>query len=902
MKQNIFWNKTFVFVALFALVVGSYAPATMPVRFAYAEDAPSADPLPPPPPPPETSTTGTQNVSGPEGGAGTAGETSATLPEGETFDDPSDADGSSADASGSAEATGDGTTTSSEGSGSGDGSGETEEGGAEATAGADANASASEEGADADAQGGNSGDGGSGGGGGVIVSGDAAAAVNLVNVVNTTIIGSEGLMQFLNIFAPLFGTVDTREWGVPNGEAGCIGCADPLSVNTANSASLFNNLGVSGETGENTVAIGDLNADGGIFTGMANAAANVLNIVNTNLVGSNYLLLVMNNFNSWGGDLVLPGKDFFTTIRESVLSGTTMNVQNQNAADVENNLNVQAGTGENAVEGTDGTIMTGDANAAANAVTVANQNMIGNAPVFILIRYFGTWTGNIFSPPEGITWKETPGGIMLYDTNAESIFSGADGAACCDGDLSVENQNEATIRNNVNVIALTGANKITGGTGGVIQTGNANAAANVVNIVNTNIVGRNWVLAIINIFGNWTGNLAFGRPDLWVAEQVELSQNPVLPQTSFVRTIDVMNHGDADATQVVVEAETIPEGRVSVLDADGGTKTDRGVRWVIPRLAAGESKTFTYVTRTADVLPAGPGVMASQVSIKSFEPDQDMSDNSDSLSIPFWGDTGVGLFQRIAYFGRGLGTGSTPNIKVTKTHNAKRALAPGDLVQYTVTVENTGMGAVWNAALTDVIHDPEGKPLQTNKWDLDIVYPMEKIVIKYDNRFGDDAASGWYVNRARFTGRDFFRDEVEKSASAGVEIRRQGEPETPSPVEQEEQDGEVLGAATCGPLLSTYLYPGLPNHRDEVMRLQDFLNRIENAGIPLTGMYGPLTLEAVKKFQAKYAKDILEPWKNGDDESIDPSGYVYLTTQRFINMMNCSALDIPMPDVHRTLY
>ena len=918
MKHNTCANRSFIVVAIFALVIGSYAPVTMPVRMAFAEEAPSdpstgsgqdsGTPADPPADLPGTEQTGSQVTDGVAGTEGAPGPTAETLPEGETSNDPSGGDGSAAGSSpaagvgagGTADASGDSTSTTTDGSGSGDASGENGEGGAEAIAGEGANAQASEEGADANATGGGAGDAGAGGAGGVIGTGDAAAVVNLVNVINTTIVGSDGLLKILNIFLPFFGDVDTRLWGLPQSD--CIGCLGALTVGNNNTAELTNNLSVSGETGQNSVAIGDLGADGGIFTGVANAAANILNIVNTNLVGSNYLLLVMNNFNAWNGDLVLPGKDFFTSIREQVLTGgSSLAVTNENTADIENSLTVEAGTGENVIaDGSDGVIVTGDANAAANAVTVANQNFVGTAPVFILIRYFGNWTGNIFSPPPGISWQETPGGILLYDSPESALFSGVGQSGCCGGqDLTVENGNSAVIRNNVQVVALTGQNQISGGTGGVIETGNANAAANVVNIANTNIVGRNWVLAILNIFGDWNGNLAFGRPDLWIAEQADFPVNPVIPRSGVNYTLDIMNRGDADATQVVVEAETTPEGKLLVTDAGGGEITELGVRWTIPLLAAGESRTLTYSAQTHNVLPPGHGLVITSASIRSFETDNDLIDNSDALQIPIWGDTGAGLVERKGRFSRGFGTGSTPDITLTKTSNANGPVKPGDLVHYTVTIENTGEGSVWNAKLSDTLYDPMGKPLQTNRWDLDIIYPKEKVIVSYDNQFAPDAGSGWYVNRARLTGRDFFRDAVKETAGASVEVRRTEEPESPPPAEPEEEpEGEVLGAATCDAFLTDDLFIGLPNHREQVLRLQDFLNRVENAGIPMSGVYGTLTLEAVKKFQAKYADQILKPWENGDGEAVEPSGYVYRTTRRWMNMMNCATLDIPMPDLH----
>ena len=56
--------------------------------------------------------------------------------------------------------------------------------------------------------------------------------------------------------------------------------------------------------------------------------------------------------------------------------------------------------------------------------------------------------------------------------------------------------------NNLKINADSGNNNILNTEIANIDTGSSLAAANVINIANTNIIGRNWILAIINIFGN----------------------------------------------------------------------------------------------------------------------------------------------------------------------------------------------------------------------------------------------------------------------------------------------------------------------------------------------------------------------------------------------------------------
>lgn len=116
------------------------------------------------------------------------------------------------------------------------------------------------------------------------------------------------------------------------------------------------------------------------------------------------------------------------------------------------------------------------------------------------------------------------------------------------------------------------------------------------------------------------------------------------------------------------------------------------------------------------------------------------------------------------------------------------------------------------------------------------------------------------------------------------------------------QRGEVLGAAivvseppACvkdGPYFTAYLQEGRDNDPEEVKKLQTFLNKVMGANLPVTGHFGPLTKEWVKKFQELHKNEILLPW--GLHEG---TGHVYITTKRYINLLQCPEMDIPMPAI-----
>jgi uncharacterized repeat protein (TIGR02543 family) len=102
--------------------------------------------------------------------------------------------------------------------------------------------------------------------------------------------------------------------------------------------------------------------------------------------------------------------------------------------------------------------------------------------------------------------------------------------------------------------------------------------------------------------------------------------------------------------------------------------------------------------------------------------------------------------------------------------------------------------------------------------------------------------------------------------------------------------GQVLGAS-CGLFMNKHLkYGSSKNDKDQTGKLQTFLNKWMNAGLPVTGAYGPLTVAAVKNFQAKYSNEILAPWG-----ITTPTGLVYLSTLRQLNLLECPQLSLQLP-------
>ncbi|MEK7138278.1 MAG: hypothetical protein AAB787_02090, partial [Patescibacteria group bacterium] len=688
-------------------------------------------------------------------------------------------------------------------------------------------------------------DGGSNGGGlpAIIDTGDAAAAANILNMVNLNIVDSEGWVNFMNLFGGLLGDVDLSDVTFPESdrcqsdECEAARLEGRRNFENENDGEIDNNVNVGAGTGGN-----EITGTGEIYTGDAAAAANVVNVLNTNIIRSNYLILALNSFGNFDGDLVLPGASFF----EQLFGGRgeprseqtippceqTLEIENDNQAEVSNTGDTVAETGGNEVEDGDGAVIeTGNADALSNTANLVNSNYYNSSPVYILVRVTGRWNGDVFSVPPGLKWEETPMGILITsdddadggvlpdvepeaelvegeveevsgtETNEEGIEFGHGARPCESSDL-IQNTNRARVNNNVNVLALTGENRINNGGGSYIGTGNAFAASNVFNVVNTNIVGSNWILALVNIFGDWDGNLAFGRPDLWIGTRAAASTNPLVAGGSVTYTIDVTNHGDATATNVRVRSGSDPHERVkqnqtpdnlfvtafSGLFSDD-SEDDKNVVWEIPSLAPGESRTLSYTSQVTDNPPGGLSSFDTITTVASTETDASETDNTDKLTLMLQGATTGGGGGQVYVSGFGGGYGK-PKLEISKTSNAGPIVNPSSTVSYKIIVENTFGDLAREAGVVDELRDPNGNLVAENIWDLGTIYSGEEIVIDYDTTFSATAPFGTYVNVAKLYAKNDFGQVLETVIASSSIVIGVGVPVGPMGTESASEDGD----------------------------------------------------------------------------------------------------------------
>lgn len=575
------------------------------------------------------------------------------------------------------------------------------------------------------------------GGNASIGTGAATSIADVTNIVNSNFLGSEGLFQFLNLFGNAYGDITLK---AGDGASCNFLCAiTQLFFANYNNANVSNDISANAATGANTATGNE--GDAAIQTGNAFAAANAVNIINTNIVGSDYLTFILNAFGAWSGDLVLPPSSYFEHTApacEGCLP-ENLSVTSENSADIENTVGASADSGGNEATGNDGasTINTGNAASASNVMTVANTNILGNNLMLIYVRTMGKWTGHVFSLPRGVTIIGTDDGFIIDGFGGGSALSTA-ASLNSEANWNITNTNAAIVRNNVSASATTGDNSASANGGdATINTGDAYAAANAINIVNTNILGRNWIFAILNVFGNWNGNVAFGRPDMWVGSSAE-GVSPLLPDSEVAYTLTYRNNGNAAATNAVLT--TTYSDRLNITSPNGGTvDTDaHTISWNLGTLQPGATGSVTFSAQGNNSAPTGSTHVNTTATLTQFETDANIADNTDALMLDMY-RPGPSSSGKTSY----------ARLEIKKSRVGEGSIQPGDEVAYKIEVINKGSRNAYKVVVTDQLKNASGEVVHEQSWNLDTITTTEASVnIDYTITFATTTPPGTYTNFA----------------------------------------------------------------------------------------------------------------------------------------------------------
>jgi uncharacterized repeat protein (TIGR01451 family) len=591
--------------------------------------------------------------------------------------------------------------------------------------------------------------------GSAIDTGDAGAAATTVNDVNTTIVGTDVEKEVVTKDGSDDEDVDLLESFIAGDtepvdiEAAVDGGEGGLVVESGNEATIENTVTASADTGDNAI---EGSGDAAIDTGDAGALAVAVNIVNTTLVGSNGLLAIVNIVGDYVGDIILPGEGLLSF--DDGNTGGMETVENENEATIENTVLAAADTGGNVIEdsGT-ATIETGDATASAASETVANMNFVGDNWLVVVVNVFGEWLGGIVDGEDvdgdGVTGFFFGGGDV--DENCETD---------CGDVISVTGKNVAYIKNTVTATADTGGNTITGADDATIATGNASATAAAFNFVNNNIVGSNWLLGIVNVFGSWGGDLVFAYPDL--ATSVSDGRESALPGDTLEYEVRVENGGKADAENVRVSFR-VPDVSEFRSAAGGADRDGDAVSWTIDILKKGESMGFTVQVSVRGDVPDGEKLLAyaqAETGTTEKHPENNGSEDETRIDIPDARITSIDADDDPYHTGL--------RVRRSKPEGPYRG---GEAITHWITVENTGEHDAYEVVVSDSFKAPDGTTIATPLWFVGGIESGKGVRVEYTIVIPDQVGAGQYRYTAKADGRQRDDEDIEsKKAYAMLTI------------------------------------------------------------------------------------------------------------------------------------
>lgn len=663
-----------------------------------------------------------------------------------------------------------------------------------------------------------------------IETGEAVALADIFNEINTNVYGEQWVESIINIydvyqgdinllelFESLFNLVaetenNQEEATAQNEDEEKASEEDDkdgdhpevIEIVNNNEANIENTASAQANTGENEASGngGDVN----IETGDAYAMANVVNLVNLNIFGENWVFAVVNVFGDWVGDLIVPGQDLLS------LPGATeysdLEVVNENDAEITNTANSEANSGGNEANenGGEASITTGSAVSSSEVVNFVNTNIIGSNWLSLSVNDFGTWLGGVNN------WFGADGNYSYDFASEDSIIS--------NDSLSITNINTASIINTVLAYANSGNNTANeNGGDAFIQTGNANSFANVMNLVNTNIIGDNWIFGVVNVFGSWEGDVEFAYPDLEIS--IDDGEKEAANGDELDYEITVKNKGLADAENAFVSLSL--DGEASYTSSSKKTKVSSGkYAWELPGLAPEESVSFSVKARVKDSLVEDVSEIVAATQVETETEEKEMGNNSDEDStMAFTSETEESVY--VDYHDYEV------DLDIERQRTINQPIRSGDIIYHAIIVENDSEVPLYDVKVKDLMQTQGGVKLISYEWEVGDLDVGDEILVEYQLLINGGATPGDYEFVASAKGDDPFDDEEVRSGKArlamnifggglGLEYIAEGgveEPFTLIPTAQAVgPDNLVLGAAsdallTCNGLPLWIWFAGL---------------------------------------------------------------------------------------------
>ena len=237
------------------------------------------------------------------------------------------------------------------------------------------------------------------------------------------------------------------------------------------------------------------------------------------------------------------------------------------------------------------------------------------------------------------------------------------------------------------------------------------------------------------------------------------SNGQVDPGDGLLYTVVITNSGNADATGVQFQDTpdsntTLNSGTVTTTQGAvlvGNTAGDTSVTVDVGTIPSASNVTITFEVSVNDPLPDGVNVISNQGLVQGDNFEDELTDDPDTPSDDDPTDTPIGLYPFIEAY---------KSAALTGDKNGNGLADPGDVLTYTVSIENSGNADAINLVYTDTpdsntrlivgsatVSDPAALMTQDTSITVQIptLAPAASVIITYDVRINKPLSAG--VNR-----------------------------------------------------------------------------------------------------------------------------------------------------------
>ena len=541
---------------------------------------------------------------------------------------------------------------------------------------------------------------------GWVETGNVKVRSNIINKVNTNIIDLNGVeaiwrpfvldingeynedIDLFELIASRFGgtrgiyaDANNTNTGEDSLNLAAASIEERTDIEVNNQGLIENDYGIEGISGKNSIFAGTKIKRTRVDTGNVDVSTNLFNFLNTNIIGGEATVAVINIFGNFKKNILLPSFDqIFPHVGPRIATGadasasiegaTGDSINNavaiatndteitvQNYGGVINELKNRANSGENEnVFGDDGdniTVKTGKAKAQTNVLTLANRTCIGCGWFSGFFNILGDWSGRVSGLPD--TAKREGNGksfvVSVEDTDVPGLggngvsadasingtgddsFNGS--AAVAARSVKVKTANEGAVINKLNQVADSGSNTIAAidGKDITVNTGDVSSAMNVGTILNTDVIGGKLVTLAVNLFGSWDGDFIIGDPtDVGVSLTATPSPSPAALGGTITYQINVTNAANGKTTDASVKV-TYDNARTTLANAGNGTAGEGNVSFSFLGLVPGAQASATFSVTIKNTLGSGTHIINATAAASSSTADNNSANDQSSAAV-----------------------------------------------------------------------------------------------------------------------------------------------------------------------------------------------------------------------------------------------------------------------------